>query len=125
MERPSRKHSQRPARCPGCGNIVHLVVGHSGTVFVFIHNDNGCNTRFYYRCWIENGLPLPRVEFLDEANAMHFTLHPHKGDQDSTFLDHPTPAQAPLPSSPTHSAPRAPSRPADAPKKPGRPRMHA
>ena len=100
MERSARKYSLRPARCPGCGQLVHLLVGHSGKITVHMHNTDGCNKTFYYRCWIENGLPLPRVEFLDEANAMHFTLHPHQGDSEPIPAASPSPSAARLPPSP-------------------------
>lgn len=79
MERSPKKSAYYPIRCPGCGDVVNLLVGNSVTVTVQVHNVPGCNATFYYRCWIERGLPLPRVEFLAPANAMEVVLQPHGG----------------------------------------------
>ena len=80
MDRSTRKETFFPARCPGCDGVVHLLVGNSGQVTVQMHNVRGCGITFFYRCWIEQGLPLPRLEFIDLQNAKHFTLHPHPTD---------------------------------------------
>ena len=91
MERSQNKRIYCPARCPGCGDVVHLLVSNSGTVTVQMHNARGCNLTFHYRCWIEDGLPLPRVEFLDPKNAMHFTLHPHGEKPEPATNESPSP----------------------------------
>jgi hypothetical protein len=128
MDRSSNKLVRRPARCPSCGSVVQLLVSHSGRVTVQFHNVNGCNKTFFYRCWIEDGLPLPRVEFLDEKNAMHFALHPQPNGDDPATTDTPTPV--PISASPRSPAPserRVPNRqpPSADFKRRGRPRMHA
>jgi hypothetical protein len=90
MERPQKKPAYYPARCPGCGDVVHLLVCNSATITVQLHNVSACNTTFYYRCWIEHGLPLPRVEYLSPANAMQVTLH--GGARNATSNEDPSPA---------------------------------
>ena len=59
-----------PARCPACGGWVTLIVGTAAIVTTQFHNVNNCNAAFYYRCWKEEGFPLPRVEFFSPANAL-------------------------------------------------------
>jgi hypothetical protein len=70
MARPLKKAAHYPVRCPGCEGVVHLPVGDSQTIRLFLHNVRACNKPFHYRCWRERGFPLPRVEFLADANAM-------------------------------------------------------
>lgn len=96
MERSQKRHAYYPVRCPGCGDVVNLLVGNSVTVTVQVHNVPACNGTFYYRCWIERGLPLPRVEFLAPANAMEVMLQPHGGPRPPA-PDDPTSAPSPSP----------------------------
>jgi hypothetical protein len=44
-----------------------------------MHNVEGCNKTMHYRCWLEHGFPLPRVEFLSTPNAMQVMLQPAPG----------------------------------------------
>lgn len=53
MERSQKRAVHYPVRCPGCGDVVNLVVGNSTAVIVHVHNVAGCNRTLYYRCWIE------------------------------------------------------------------------
>lgn len=95
MERSHPKLAYYPVRCPGCDGIVNLLVGNSLTITVQLHNVPDCNATFYYRCWLERGLRLPRVEFVAADNAMEMTLHPHG--------DTPVPSTASPPSTPPRS----------------------
>lgn len=81
MERSQKRPAYYPLRCPGCGDVVNLLVGNSTAVIVHVHNAPGCSRTLYYRCWLERGLPLPRVEFFAHANAMEMTLQPHGGSR--------------------------------------------
>ncbi len=93
MERAQRKMMFYPARCPGCDDVVHLIVGTSVTVRVQVHSVVGCGVPFYYRCWIEEGFPVPRVEYLARENAMRVTLQPHSGERDSASAEFPAPPE--------------------------------
>ncbi len=53
-----------PARCPGCGDVVHLIVGSRGTLTAQVHNKTNCDRLFQYRCFIEEGAVLPTIEFV-------------------------------------------------------------
>jgi hypothetical protein len=102
MERSQKKPTHYPVRCPSCGDVVNLLVLNSATVTVHVHNVPTCNTTLYYLCWLERGLPLPRVEFLAPANAMEITLQPYN--------PRPSPADDPsLPSAPSPRFPPPPS----------------
>src|SRR5258707_12003220 len=91
MDRSPTKTAYYPVRCPGCDGVVNLLVGNSLTVTVQIHNVPACTTTFYYRCWLERGLRLPRVEFLAAANAMEMMVQPHGDAPDPTPNDPPPP----------------------------------
>ena len=106
MERAQRKHAYYPVKCPGCSDIVHLLIRNSLAVTVHIHKAEGCNKIFYYRCWIEQGLPLPRVEFFSTPNAMQVPLQPHA---DPTSDDGAPPVAPPSPHPQTDT--RLPHRP--------------
>ena len=70
---PARRlYSLFPARCPLCSYVTNIVVGHQLKVTLQVHNR--CHGVIYYRCWIAENCPVPRVEFLDPANAMELML---------------------------------------------------
>lgn len=77
----------RPALCPSCGKPLTLIVASSFTITTQVHTRRGCNATLYYRCWIERGLPVPRVEFLDEANATKALLDKKSGRRPTTAAD--------------------------------------
>jgi hypothetical protein len=120
MNRSKPKHSFRPARCPGCDYAVHLLVGNSSTITVQVHTARGCNETLYYRCWIEQGLPIPRVEFVDPQNAQHFTLRPHGVDEEPTTVADPLPLRSSARQ--VFKSRRETRVPASYPKTPGHPR---
>lgn len=65
MEPLERSYPHRPARCPGCGAVVRLVVASREQVTTHVHNVAGCNIVFAYRCWLEPTSTIPRVAFVD------------------------------------------------------------
>ncbi len=80
MPNAPRKTISRPALCPSCGKPVTLLVASSLSITTQVHNGrSGCNATVYYRCWIEQGLRLPRVEFFDEANATRMMFDKSSG----------------------------------------------
>jgi hypothetical protein len=69
MEPLSGRHSFFPARCPRCSGIVHLLVDSSARITLHLHNTLGCNCTFHYRCWLEPGSPLPRLEICESSRS--------------------------------------------------------
>ena len=79
MREEVQTYARYPSKCPNCNLVTFLFVADDKTVTTQIHNGSdrhpGCASVFQYRCWVELGLPLPRVEFLSAANAMAMMLH--------------------------------------------------
>ena len=74
-----------PGTCPICHAPAKLLVGDRTTVSPTVHG-GGCNGLFYYRCWLQEGLALPRVEYLAPGNAMKLMLEHGNGNRDDGRL---------------------------------------